>query len=178
MAANKGGRITTNTEVALRVDEVLRLRLDGAQLHDLVQYAAEQNWDVCSRQIKRYITAADKLLAARIEKDRGKLFARALSQREALFARCINAADYSTAARVLRDRDALLNLYPQETKGATPNGPPIQINLFQRVEDLAQQLRSRVDAGIQGSPLLIDRSGESLDTASAHPEADRVSATG
>ena len=67
-----------------RVDEVLRLRLYDAQLHDLVQYAAEQNWDVCTRQIKRYITAADKLLAARVEKDRGRLFAKAIANTRSL----------------------------------------------------------------------------------------------
>ncbi len=31
-------------EVAKRVEEVLRIRLDGAQFHDIVQYAAEKGW--------------------------------------------------------------------------------------------------------------------------------------
>ena len=32
----------SEAEVALRVGEVLRIRLDGAQFHDVVQYAAEK----------------------------------------------------------------------------------------------------------------------------------------
>ena len=40
----------TNAEIALRVEEVLRIRLDGAQFHDIVQYAAEKEWGLKERQ--------------------------------------------------------------------------------------------------------------------------------
>ena len=33
-------------EVAKRVEEVLRIRLDGAQFHDVVQYASEKGWGI------------------------------------------------------------------------------------------------------------------------------------
>jgi hypothetical protein len=40
-------------EIARRVDEVLRIIVDGAEFHDIVQYAASQDppWDVKERQL-------------------------------------------------------------------------------------------------------------------------------
>ncbi len=32
--------------VSLRIEEILRIRLDGAEYHDIVQYAAEKGWDL------------------------------------------------------------------------------------------------------------------------------------
>jgi hypothetical protein len=121
-SSHTDGRKTTRAEVALRVDAILRIKLDGAQYHDILDYAREQGWDVCTRTLHRYCRQADALLAARLEKDRDRLFAKALAQREALFARAVNAGDFSTAARILADRDKLLNLYPQE-KGASGRSP-------------------------------------------------------
>ena len=60
----------TKAEISRRVEEVLRLRLDGAEFHDVVQYAAEQGWNVRERQLWNYVRASDKLLARRLEKDR------------------------------------------------------------------------------------------------------------
>ncbi len=31
-------------EMAKRVEEVLRIRLDGAQFHDVLQFSAEKGW--------------------------------------------------------------------------------------------------------------------------------------
>lgn len=52
----------SRTEVAARVDEVLRIRLDSAQFHDVVEYAKEKGWNVSLRQLARYIRKADELL--------------------------------------------------------------------------------------------------------------------
>ena len=151
------------------------------QTHDVREYAREKQWDVCDRQLRRYIDRADKLLTRQLEKDRDKLFARHIAQRRALYARALNAADYSVALRVLDSEAELLGLFPEKTpnKNGQNNGPPIQINLFQRAEDLAQQLRNRaVDAGLPGSLIPIEHRGEPVDTASAHPEADGVPVSG
>jgi hypothetical protein len=98
-------------EVARRVEDVLRIRLDGAQYHDVLQYSAENGWGLKERQIREYIARADDLLVERLEKKRKRLIARRLSMREALFARAVNAADYRTALAILSDMDKLQGHY-------------------------------------------------------------------
>ena len=102
--------------VALRVEEVLRIRLDGAQYHDVVQYAAEKEWGLADRQICTYIQRADKLLVERQDKSRKKIIARHLAQRQALYARAINAADYRTALAVLDSEAKMRGLFASESE--------------------------------------------------------------
>jgi hypothetical protein len=101
----------TQAEVAARVEEVLRIRLDGAQFHDVVQYASEKGWGVSPRQVGNYIRRADDLLVERQDHSRRRLIARHLAQRAALYARAVNAADYRTALAVLQDEAKLRGLY-------------------------------------------------------------------
>src|SRR5688572_29506044 len=98
-------------EVARRVEQVLRLRLDGAQFHDVVQYAAENGWGLRERQVRTYIRRADDLLAERQDNSRRRAIARHVARREALFARALAAADYRTALAVLADLAKLRGLY-------------------------------------------------------------------
>jgi len=48
----------TNAVILQRVEEVLVIRLDGAQLHDIRRYASENSWGVSDRQLERYIEKA------------------------------------------------------------------------------------------------------------------------
>jgi len=98
-------------EAARRVDEILRIRLDGAQFHDVVQFAAEKGWDLQERQVRTYIRRADGLLVERQEKSRRRLLARHLAQREALFARAVNAADLRTALAIADSTAKLQGLF-------------------------------------------------------------------
>ena len=41
-----------NTTVLLRVEEVLRIRIDGAQFHDIREYAVEKAWGVSDTQLR------------------------------------------------------------------------------------------------------------------------------
>ena len=100
--------------VSLRVDEVLRIRIDGAQFHDVVQYAAEKGWNLKERQIREYMRRADALLTERRDKNRRQIIARRLAQRESLYARAVNAADYRTALAILDSADKLRGLFPTE----------------------------------------------------------------
>jgi hypothetical protein len=103
-------------EAAKRVDEVLRIRLDGAQFHDIVQYAAEKGWGLKDRQIRTYIQRADALLVERQDKSRKQVIARHLAQRQALYARAVNAADYRTALAILADDAKLRGLYTSDSE--------------------------------------------------------------
>jgi len=100
------------TTVSQRIEEVLRIRLDGAQFHDIVQYAAEKEWGVNDRQLRNYIQRADELLVERQDKSRKKVVARHLAQRQSLYARAVNAADYRTALAILDSEAKLRGLYP------------------------------------------------------------------
>jgi hypothetical protein len=115
--AKRPKKNATSAEVSLRVEEVLRIRLDGAQFHDVVQYASEKGWGVSDRQIGNYIRRADDLLVERQDKGRRRILARHFAQRSALYARAINAADYRTALTVLQDEAKLRGLYPIAPKG-------------------------------------------------------------
>src|SRR5262245_46650457 len=108
------GKKSDKAEIARRVEEVLRIRLDGAQFHDIVQHGSEKGWGVTDRQIRKYIARADELLVERQDKSRKKVIARHLAQRMALFARAVNAADYRTALAILADEAKLRGLYPEK----------------------------------------------------------------
>lgn len=107
----KPSRKASGPEVAARVAEVLRIRLDGAAFHDVVEYAREKGWSVSERQVGRYIAAADALLVERMERGRTRLLARHLAQREALFARAVNSADFRTALAVADSSAKLQGLF-------------------------------------------------------------------
>ena len=97
-----------------RVEEVLAIRLDGAQLHDIRRYASENGWGVSDRQLERYIEKADRLLVARRQRKWGRMKALHVARREALYARALQAADYRTALAVLQDLAKLQELYLDE----------------------------------------------------------------
>src|SRR5438094_9183986 len=108
MAKHKPGKKpkpkASEAAVALRVGEILRIRLDGAQFHDVVQYVAEKGWGLQERQVRNYIRRADDLLVEREDGSRKRTIARHLAQRQALIARPDDAADLRTALPVLADR--------------------------------------------------------------------------
>jgi len=110
----KPSKKADNATIAQRIEEVLRIRLDGAQMHDIVQYAAEKQWGVSERQLWNYVQRADALLVERMDKDRDKVIARHLSQRQALYARAVNAADLRTALSVLDSEAKLRGLFPEQ----------------------------------------------------------------
>lgn len=130
-----------------RVEEILQMRLLGAEFTDIKAHAQQQEWKVSERQLWRYIARGDKLLAATLEIDRGKLLNKHLAQRRALYARAVAASDYAAAIRILKDECDLLGLYPQKKDakedGMTFNGP-VQIN--GQPIDISAILDSHADA--------------------------------
>ena len=100
------------TEVDARVAAVLAIRLDGAQFHDIVQYAAGQGWGVSERQLWNYVKKADERLRESRERSTGRLLTLHLARRESLYARAVNAGEIGPALAVLKDQAHLLGLYP------------------------------------------------------------------
>jgi len=133
----------TKAKSLARIEDILRVRLERAEAWDIRQYATEkaaageEPWKLAEgdkplgeRQLRRYVAEADKLIAASCRTYRKKLFNRHLAQRRRLYARALNAADYSTALRCLRDEAELLNLYPRP-----------EDELVKEIEKLKKQLR-------------------------------------
>ena len=91
------GRKSDRAEIARRVEEVLRVRLDGAQFHDIVQYGSERGWNVSGRQIRKYIARADALLVERQDRSRTRVVARHL-------ARCLSLQVVAERCELRRER--------------------------------------------------------------------------
>lgn len=84
-----------------RIREVVRIRIDGAQIHDVADYAADKGWGLTDQQVRDLVRLADNRLAANTERNRRRILARHIAQLEALYARAVNGADYRTALAVL-----------------------------------------------------------------------------
>lgn len=128
----------TKTIVRQRVEEVLTIRLMGAEFAEIRQCAAKLSWNVSDRQLWRYIAAADKLLAERLDHDREKLFNIHIAKRRALYTRALETGDLRAALAVLKDESELYGLYP-------PAEPAVQVDVValsepERVERLAALL--------------------------------------
>jgi len=108
------GKKSDNAEILKRVEEVLRIRIDGAQFHEIREYAVEKQWNVSDTQLRRYVQRADELLVERQDKSRKQVIARHLAQRQALYSRAVKAADYRTALAILADEAKLRGLYPEK----------------------------------------------------------------
>ncbi len=135
-----------NTTVAARVEEILRIRLDGAQFHDIVQYVTEKGWDITERHVRNYIRKADNLLVERHDRNRKRAIAQHHARRESLYARSVNAADYRTALAVLADLAKIRGLYAPdkvEVAGA------VQLNIVRKVVERGTTGR---DAGDRTPP--------------------------
>jgi hypothetical protein len=140
----------TRATIQARVEQVLRIRLAGAEFWDIRQYAAEEDpdtgrpWNVSARQLWRYIAAADNMLAQQLEKNRTKCLNRHIATRRALLARATQVGDYRTALAVARDEAELLGLYDL-AKGQGESTPPPLANaqdVAAALADVITQLRS------------------------------------
>jgi hypothetical protein len=122
--------------VRRRVEEVLRIRLDGAEFWDIREYAREKeaeegsDWHLpeggkplSDNALWAYVRKADKLIAESSRSSRKKLLRNHLAKRRNLYAKAVAAADIKTALSVLDSEAKLLGLFPP-TKVAptTPDG--------------------------------------------------------
>jgi hypothetical protein len=118
---------------ARRTEDILRIRLDGAEFWNVREYMREKEKEdgsawflaegetpLSDSQIRRYQTQADKLMTASHERSRNKLFRRHLAQRRSLYARAVTTGEIRTALACLRDEAEMLGLYsprPRTTAG-------------------------------------------------------------
>ncbi|SRR5579883_691096 len=167
----------TKATVAQRIEEVLRIRLDGAEFWDVREYAREKEqepgsaWQIPPQgkplsdgQLWRYIGMADKQITESCRASRKRLLRRHLAQRRNLFAKAVSQADIRAALACLDSEAKLIGLFDAE--------------LNQMVEQLAKEL-AEIKANVYGhatkaSP--ADASGG--DSASQPGDAGPATATG
>jgi hypothetical protein len=141
--------------VLKRVEAVYKLRLGGAEFHDIREYAdaPEQQWNVSDTQLRRYISTADKLMRERFDAKADHLLARHILQRRQLYAHAMTAGDFRTALAVLQDEAKLEGLNPPTKIAPTnPEGDkPYECNLSdaQRAAALGR-LYAELGAGAGG----------------------------
>ena len=104
---------STNVVVRQRINEIFKLRLGGAELADIRDYAnsPDRNWGLSDTQLWRYTQRADKLCTQYFDAKAEHLLARHLLQRRTLYTHAMAAGDYRTALAVLRDEAELEGLY-------------------------------------------------------------------
>lgn len=140
--AKKKPKANPDTE---RVKEVLRIRLDGAQLHDVVEYAKEKKWKLDEAACARLIRRADDLLAKRRDDNEDRVLALRIAQREALFARAVNGADYRTALSILAD---IARIEGADNGRERKDFLRLAAAQQARIEELEARLESRVTLAI------------------------------
>lgn len=129
--AKKPKRHANKALSALRTEQLLAIRLDGAEFWDLREFVREQEktadspWfledgddPMSDSQIRIYMAKADDLIQEAHDENRERLYRRHLAQRRRLYARAVAAGDVGTALRVLRDEAQMIGLYPSSDDAA------------------------------------------------------------
>lgn len=128
-----------------RIDDILRIRLDGAQFWDVREFVREKekepdsNWYVepgakalADGTIRNYMTKADRIMTETLERSRKKIRRRHLAQRRNLYAKAATTGDLRTALSVLQDEAQLLGLYPA-TKTKSEHSGTLRITTIEAV---------------------------------------------
>jgi hypothetical protein len=166
----------TKATVARRIEEVLRIRLDGAEFWDVLQYIAEKQqageepWKVpdrgkpiAERTVWWYIHKADQLLNETFRKEAGRkrLLRRHQAQRRNLYAKAVNQGDIRAALACLDSEAKLCGLFDNE--------------LNRMVEKLAKELAELKAYGNGNPPKTTPADASGSDDApqsgDAHPGA-------
>jgi hypothetical protein len=93
------------------VSQIVEIRIAGGSRSDICRFASEidkesgRPWRVSDRQIERYISMADDILARRQERDRNKRVALGNARLEALYARCFESGDWRTCLAIQKYAD-------------------------------------------------------------------------
>jgi hypothetical protein len=162
----------SNAQSQRRVDDILRIRLDGAEFHDVREFVREKEAEAGSAwflpdgesplsdsQIRRYQQKADEVMLASCEQSRKKLRKRHLAQRRNLYARALTTGDIRTALACLDSEAKLLKLFPSERpKPEPPAAAATLVRIVEVVLPGPAQVPRLVDA--QDCPAVVEVNGQ------------------
>jgi hypothetical protein len=150
----------TKAIVARRVEELLRIVLDGAEMWDVREYVREKEqeegsaWELppggkplSDSQLWRYLARVNQLIAESCRASRKKLLRRHLAQRRNLYAKAVSQGDLRTALAVARDEAELQALYPDKDAEATKRIASLEKELHEIRNLQAAQLVGGGNAG-------------------------------
>ena len=135
----------TDLQVQQRIAELLRIRLDGAEIWDICEYVREKvetrdqagqhigdpvwgKQPLSESQLYRYLERVKVMVAESCKQERKDLIDEHLAKRRNLYAKAVQQGDVRAALAVARDEAELLNLYPpKRTEMSGPNGGAIPL---------------------------------------------------
>ena len=119
-----GPRIT-KVEMKRRVAIVYRMLAQGLHGDEVIRLCREKHgWDVCDRQIKRYITEAYQQFAAEAEINKKALFGMFFSRLETQYAKADARKDHRAAADIVEKAAKLTGVAaPQKAEITLANIP-------------------------------------------------------
>ena len=126
-----------------RVEELLRIRLDGAEFWDVREFVREKEAEpgsawyrdgnatpLSDSQIRRLMSRADDLIAEANVRSRKRLVRLHLARRRNLYAKAVLSGDLRTALSCLQDEAKLVGLYAPDKVARTDTAgrdlPPIR----------------------------------------------------
>jgi hypothetical protein len=140
----------TRAQVEARVTEILRIRLDGAEIWDIREYVREMEqkegspWQLAEgqkplsdSQLWRYIARADREVAASCRASRKKLVRRHLAQRRNIFGKAMSAGDYRAALAAAESEARLQGLFDAPARAA-------EVGPIKTPEDVLRLLASTI----------------------------------
>ena len=104
----------TNVERDRRVTIVYDLLVLGTSRAQIIQYAANKEWNVSSRQIDNYIKQANDHFTTEAQSHREAELGKARRRLEDLYQKTMKVQDYQRALAVQREINALFGLYAPE----------------------------------------------------------------
>lgn len=145
---NGMARKATEGQMRKRIEEVLRLRLDGAEFWDLRDYIRKQEitpgsaWELrgddkplSDQHIRRYITDTNKMIVRHDRGSKEEMLDEHVARRRHLYAKAIKSGDLSNAVKALDSEAKLQGLFP-------PPPPPAEfVSLLKEIESLQSIIR-------------------------------------
>lgn len=116
----------TKAEIEVRVTEIFKLLMAGAQRHDIRRYVAEKTkWEVPERTLDRYVARATACLRTHAAAVRDEELGLAILQLKDLYGRTYRIQDYKTSLAARKELSELLGLYaPKRVALTDPEGGP------------------------------------------------------
>jgi hypothetical protein len=167
----------TKAIVQQRVEELLRIRLDGGAFWTIREYVREKEAEegspfhlaegqkpLSDSQLWRYLAQADRLIKETCRREREGLLALHLAQRQRLFRRAVEKDDQKTALAILDSTAHLAGIWDAEVRDALDR---LRKEILLRFgEQNGSQGRAEEPRALAGPPSL-DLSGDAANGAAA-----------
>lgn len=120
MANHKTDHKSTQAELEVRIQEMVKLVLSGLDRSAIIRYIAEKtNWDITDRTVDKYLQSARERIAEHGALDRAYEIGKAISRLNNLYARNLQINDFKAALATQKEINALFGLYEPQRLDVT-----------------------------------------------------------